>query len=125
MSSDPTKNFPKALRYYMGANGKKQQDLIQDLKISSATISQWVNGKAFPRMDRIEILATYFNITVNELLTDPYDKPKTSANPIMIAKLLENSPSLYELFNLTLNLPDEDINLLINVATRLNRSSEN
>ena len=121
MSSDPITNFPKALKYYMGANNKKQQDLIQDLNLSSATVSQWVNGKAFPRMDRIEILATYFNITPTELLSDPYDKAKTPANPLMIAKILEGSPSLYELFNVALTLQDEDINLLTNMANRLRK----
>ena len=125
MSTDPTVNFPKALKYYMGANGKKQQDLIDDLKISSATVSQWVNGKAFPRMDRIELLATYFNITVTDLLTDPYDKPKLSANPLMMAKLLESTPSLYELFNVVLTLQEDDINLLKSVATRLSQLQEN
>ena len=119
MSSDPTVNFPKALKYYMGARDKKQQDLIHDLKLSSATVSQWVNGKAFPRMDRLEILANYFNISVNDLLTDPYDKPKASANPLMIAKLLENSPALAELFNVALSLQTEDIYVLKIVAERL------
>ena len=117
--NDPTNFFPRALSYYMTLQGKKQQDLIQDLKLSSATVSQWVNGKAFPRMDRVEILATYFGVSVIDLLTDPYNKPKPSANPLMIAKLLEGSPSLYELFNLTLNLQDEDIKLLICMADRL------
>lgn len=124
MANDPVINFPKALKYYMGLNNKKQQDLIQDLKLSSATVSQWVNGKAFPRMDRLEVLATYFNIDVNDLLTDPYNKSLLPANPLMMAKLIESSPSLFELFNLTLNLPDEDINLLISVTTRLQQLHE-
>lgn len=125
MSNDPKSNFPKALKYYMGANGKKQQDLIQDLKISSATLSQWVNGKMFPRMDKVEILASYFNISPTDLLTDPYDKPKPSANPLMMAKLLESTPSLYELFNVVLNLQEDDINLLKSVADRLVQLQEN
>lgn len=109
----------------MGANGKKQQDLIQDLKISSATLSQWVNGKMFPRMDKVEMLASYFNISPTDLITDPYDKPKPSANPLMMAKLLESTPSLYELFNVVLNLQEDDINLLKSVADRLVQLQEN
>jgi transcriptional regulator with XRE-family HTH domain len=119
MASDPKTAFPRALQYYMSINGKKQQDLIKDLNISSATLSQWVNGKMFPRMDKVEMLATYFRITTTDLLTDPYDKPKTSSDPLMIAKLLESSPPLYELFRLTLNLQEDDIILLKGVAERL------
>lgn len=40
MSTDPKAVFPKALQYYMNINGKRQQDLIKDLHISSPTISQ-------------------------------------------------------------------------------------
>ena len=117
-----TTNFSKALKYYMGANGKKQQDLIHDLKISSATISQWVNGKAFPRMDRVETLAKYFNVSVSDMLSDPYEKPQVPTNPLMLAKILEGSPALYELFNIALNLQDEDISLLTSVAMRLSNT---
>lgn len=119
MPNDPITIFPKALKYYMSANGKKQQDLIIDLKLSSATVSQWVNGKSFPRMDRLEMLASYFNVTTTDLLTDPYNKPKESANPLIMAKLIESSASLYELFTLALDLHEEDINLLSSTAKRL------
>lgn len=119
MVNDSAKNFPKALKYYMSANGKKQQDLIQDLNLSSATVSQWVNGKAFPRMDRLEILATYFSISTTDLLNDPYNKPAPSANPLIMAKLLESSPDLYELFTLVLELQKDDIDVLETMAKRL------
>jgi len=115
----PDTNFPKALRYYMSANGKKQQDLIADLKLSSATVSQWVNGKAFPRMDRVEMLANYFGISTTELFSDPYAKPKPSANPVMMAKILETSPPLYDLFSIAISLQEEDLVLLKAVAERL------
>ena len=74
MSTDPKAVFPKALQYYMNINGKRQQDLIKDLHISSPTISQWINGKMFPRMDKIEMLANYFHIDTTDLMTDPYQR---------------------------------------------------
>jgi repressor LexA len=125
MSNNPAEIFPKALQYYMSARDKKQQDLIQDLHLSSATVSQWVNGKAFPRMDRVEMLAEYFGITTTELLSNPYDKPKPSTNPVIIAKLLEKSPDLYEMFTVALNLPEKDINLLKEFTMRLAQLHEN
>jgi transcriptional regulator with XRE-family HTH domain len=119
MPTDTSANFPKALKYYMSANGKKQQDLIAELKLSSATVSQWVNGKAFPRMDRVEMLANYFGISTAELFIDPYAKPKPLANPVMMAKLLESSQPLYELFTVTINLQEKDLHILKTVAERL------
>lgn len=119
MASDPKTSFPRALQYYMSLNGKKQQDLIKDLGISSATLSQWVNGKMFPRMDKVEMLAKYFRITTTDLLTDPHDRSKASTDPLMVAKLLESSPPLYELFRLSLDLQEADIILLKGVVERL------
>lgn len=119
MSDDPRENFPKALQYYMSLNGKRQQDLIKDLHISSATLSQWVNGKMFPRMDKVDMLATYFRITSTDLLTDPYQKKQAASDPLMVAKLLEGSPSLTDLFRLVIQLEEADINLLKGVAERI------
>lgn len=65
------------------------------------------------------MLAQYFNITTADLMSDPYSKQQTSADPLMIAKLLEGNTSLYELFRLSLKLQDADIILLQGVAQRL------
>ncbi|MCM1258615.1 MAG: helix-turn-helix transcriptional regulator [Roseburia sp.] len=119
ISTNPTAVFAKALKYYISINGKTQQDLTKDLGISSSTLSQWVNGKMFPRMDKVQMLAQYFNISTADLMSDPYSKQQTSADPLMIAKLLEGNPSLYELFRLSLKLQDADIVLLQGVAQRL------
>lgn len=39
------KIFAKNLRNYMQINGKKQVDLINDLKYSSSTVSNWCTGQ--------------------------------------------------------------------------------
>lgn len=119
ISTNPNAVFAKALKYYISINGKSQQDLTKDLGISSSTLSQWVNGKMFPRMDKVEMLAHYFHITTADLMSDPYTKQQASADPLMIAKLLESNSSLYELFRLSLKLQDADIVLLQGIAQRL------
>lgn len=119
MANDPSTKFTKALNYYMSIKGKKQQDLIHDLRLSSATVSQWVNGKAFPRMDRVEMLATYFNISTTDLLTDPTEKRSTEITPIMVAKLLEGNANLYDLLSVAIRLQEADIVLLTEIAKRL------
>lgn len=118
MSTDPRENFPKALQYYMSLNGKRQQDLIKDLGISSATLSQWVNGKMFPRMDKVEKLAEYFRITSTELLTDPYQKKPSTPDPLIVAKLLESNPSLSELLSTLVRLEEVDLAVLKGIAER-------
>ncbi len=124
MSTDPKQAFPKALQYYMNINGKKQQDLIKDLSVTSSAISQWVNGKVFPRMDKIEMLASYFHITTTDLLTDPYERKTKSSDPILIAKLLESNQPLYELLKSSVNLQESELILLKGIADKFNQLRE-
>ena len=50
MSGDERKIFARNLRRYMALKDKKQIDLMNDLGLSSSTISSWVNGFKMPRM---------------------------------------------------------------------------
>ena len=70
-------------------------------------------------MDRVEMLATYFGISTAELFIDPYSKPKPLANPAMMAKLLENSPPLYDLFTLVISLQEKDLEIRYHGLTLL------
>lgn len=56
-------DFSVALNYYMRRDGVKQQDLIDDLNLSSATISAWVTGKRRPRPVAVKMLADYFHVS--------------------------------------------------------------
>lgn len=114
--------FAKALTYYLALANKNQQDLINDLGYSSSTVSQWCTGKTVPRMDRIEKVAQYLNISTTDLLRDPllYNKDKFQADPVLIANLLNSKPKLYELFKQSLPLTDRDLELLTGIALRIN-----
>ncbi|MFV0381820.1 MAG: helix-turn-helix domain-containing protein [Breznakia sp.] len=62
--------FTKNLRFYLTQQHKTQLDLIRDLEFSAGIISEWMNGKKYPRMERIEILANYFHIPKSYLIED-------------------------------------------------------
>jgi transcriptional regulator with XRE-family HTH domain len=117
-----SRTFAKALNYYLNRNGKTQQDIINDLHYSSSTVSQWCNGKNVPRMDRIKDIATYLGIDKADLLRDPevFSKEKFTADPELIAELLNRKPALYELFKLSITLSDKDIKLLTKLFLRIN-----
>lgn len=58
-------NFSKKLCKLIYLNNKTQMDLINDLGFSSSTVSSWCNGLRVPRMDKMKILANYFNVPLN------------------------------------------------------------
>lgn len=61
--------FSINLKRIMLENGKTQSDIVKDLNFRQATVSDWLNGKKYPRMDKIEMLAQYFRISIDELIS--------------------------------------------------------
>ena len=49
---------------------KNQMDLMNDLNLSSSTVSSWCTGKKLPRMGKIQMLADYFGIEKSDLIED-------------------------------------------------------
>lgn len=72
--------FAKNLRKYMERAGKTQKDLSEIVGVSTATFSDWINGKKYPRIDKIEILANYFGILKSDLIEDKMTDEKEKDN---------------------------------------------
>lgn len=60
--------FSRNLKKYMELNNKTQADIINDLGLSSSTVSNWCTGQKLPRMNKIEMLANYFGINKSDLI---------------------------------------------------------
>lgn len=50
--------------------GKSQTDLSKDLNLPEMTVSNWVNAKTYPRVDKIQLMADYFGIMRSDLTED-------------------------------------------------------
>lgn len=77
MSEDVRNIFHEQLVKYMKIRGKTQSDLSRDLNISLTTISGWYHGKNFPRPDKMQLLADYLHIQVEDLITKEKDEIPT------------------------------------------------
>ena len=62
--------FSRNLRYQMEINNKSRQDISDALGISYFTITSWVNGSKYPRMNKVEQLAEYFGILKSDLIEE-------------------------------------------------------
>lgn len=60
--------FAKNLQYYMEINNKDRNDLSRDLNLPYTTITSWCKGEFYPRIDKIQLLANYFNIQKADLV---------------------------------------------------------
>ena len=60
--------FAANLRALMGKTGKSRKDVSESIGVSYFTFSDWCNGKKYPRIEKIEALAQYFDVSVSELV---------------------------------------------------------
>ena len=58
----------------MDLNQKTRKDVCDALGFSYYTFSDWVNGKKYPRMDKVEMLANYFGILKSDLIEEKTDE---------------------------------------------------
>ena len=124
--------FAENLKYYIEKSGKDRKELAEIWGFPYSTVTEWINAKKYPRIDRIEIMANYFHILKSDLIED---KKKQSAerrkmqkkNDIMsdivlkmrtdpeFCSLVEslysrNDSEIIELMKTLLSLDDEKIN---------------
>ena len=70
--------FSINLKRYMKENDKSRREVCEALGVSYYTFSDWVNGKKYPRMDKVEMLANYFGILKSDLIEDKQKQPTES-----------------------------------------------
>lgn len=67
--------FASNLQYYMHLNKVSRKEVSEAIGVSYFTLSDWVNGKKYPRMGKVELLADYFGILKSDLIEDKSRQP--------------------------------------------------
>lgn len=62
--------FAANLNRYMKLSGKSRREISDEIGVSYYTFTDWVKGKKYPRMDRVEQLANYFGILKSDLIEE-------------------------------------------------------
>ena len=85
----------KNLKKYIAKSGKDRGEIAEDLNLSYSTLTDWVNGKKYPRINNIEKLAAYFKVSKSELIEDFEDiKKDNDTLSTIIVKLRMNKELL-------------------------------
>ena len=74
------------IRYFMDGYGMSTADLSRALGISYTTVSDWVKGKTYPRIDKIEAIANLFKIDKKDLV-EKKNGVNRNLNPVNLVRI--------------------------------------
>ncbi|WP_323710561.1 helix-turn-helix domain-containing protein [Mammaliicoccus lentus] len=63
------------LQKLMKNNNVTQKELSEELGVSQSTISNWIKEVKYPRIDKVEMLAKYFNVPKSDITEQKEEKP--------------------------------------------------
>lgn len=89
--------FAENLRKQMRERNVSRRDLSDALGISYYTVTSWVNGTKYPRMDKVEILAEYFGIKKSDLIEERSERKAASVFDNLLPIEVKRFPLLGEI----------------------------
>ena len=93
-----------------------RKDVADVLGISYFTVTDWVNGKKFPRMDKVELLANYFGVLKSDLIEEA-----SNANSLITVNVTEDEQKLLDLFRLVPENQQQMVLQMIEIALNTNK----
>ena len=61
-------------------NGVTPYRVHNETGVSQSTLSDWKNGKSVPKIDKLQLIADYFEVPVSYLLEDEHEKSPAPEN---------------------------------------------
>lgn len=68
--SDIKKTFGRNLTRLLEEHHETQVGLAEKMHVAPSSVSGWCTGTKMPRMDKVEWIASYFNVSRSDLLED-------------------------------------------------------
>lgn len=100
----------KNLKYYIERSGKDRRQLAEIWGFPYSTVTGWINGQKYPRIDRIEIMADYFGIQKSDLIEEK--QAEEQQKPSSDAGLTENQRKLIDFAR---TVPEDKAEMILRV----------
>lgn len=115
------------LRYYLEKYGYTQREVADAIGVSHQRFSSWCQGKAIPRMDKVQALADFFHVPKSYII-DVHSNAHKAAyylNPeaAEIAQEIYETPELHMLFDAARDVPPEDLVVVAEMVKRMKRTN--
>ena len=96
MSIGNKETLSKNLKKYIAKSGKERSMIAEDLGFPYSTLTDWVNGKKYPRINNIEKLAGYFGVSKSDLIEDFEEIKKDNDRLVSIIVKLRTNKELLD-----------------------------
>lgn len=108
------------LTKFLNRSGKTQIDLANYMEVSQATVSNWCKGLKLPRMDKIDKICSFFNISRSDLMNEE-DNPQYYLNDDArdLAQFMFENPEYKVLFDASRKVKKEDIEFVKQMIDRM------
>lgn len=115
------------LRYYLDKYGYTQREVADAIGVSHQRFSSWCQGKAIPRMDKVQALADFFHIPKSYIIDVHSDVHEVAyyMNPEaaeMAQELFEN-PDMRMLFDAARDVDPESLRATAELLRRMKRTN--
>jgi repressor LexA len=108
------KIFSENIKYYMNLFNKDRNKICRDLNFKYTTLTDWINGNVYPRIDKIEMLANYFGIPKSYLIESREVNTEIKEQEILKKTLVKAG-----LMKDNEDLSQEEFNELIKIALQI------
>jgi len=113
-TTDSKAAFAENFARYLNRSGKTQREIAEAVDVAPSTVHAWLQGTRYPRIDKIEALATLFGVQKSDLIEDPAARSDPLAGiPNLLPLQLRRFPLLGEIACGEPVLADEHIEIYI------------
>ena len=84
--------FADNLMHYMKKHNETQIDVAKLIGVSKSNVSAYIKGEQIPRMDKVQILANHYGVSLSDLLETKKAPAKAEANDEVIIRFIRSLP---------------------------------
>lgn len=107
--------------------GITRKDFAKAIGVPYSSLTDWINGKSYPRIDKIEMMARYFGVQKSDLVEDPAIVPAhgqsesyyVDAETRRLAQELHDDPELSVMLDAYKSLSPRDAKLVMDMVRRM------
>lgn len=105
--------FVENLTRLMRERGIDQSAIASALGLTASTVSDWVNGKKYPRVDSMQRLADFFGVPMSALtIQQSPDRDRIHE----ISESLQHNPKLGLLFDRSRKMSERDLDAVLGIV---------